>query len=159
MGRPEDARLDIPSVAKTTAALYPSRESEVGKTACWVLGSRFRVWGLGIWGLGFRVWGLGFRVWDLGFRVWGLGFRVWGLGFRVWAKFSTFNLTISKQPPSIYPKPEETVEIDSSEENDNKWDDLRTQVDEFMSKMKLYGEELVKANKETLRAWFLDLVY
>ena len=35
------------------------------------LGLGFRVWGLGVWGLGFG--GLGFRVWGLGL---GLRFRV-----------------------------------------------------------------------------------
>ena len=32
----------------------------------------FRVWGLGVWGLGFGVQGLGFGVWGLGFGVWAL---------------------------------------------------------------------------------------
>ena len=47
-------------------------------------GLGFRVYRVGVWGLGFGVWGLGFGVWGLGFGVWGLGFGVWGLGFGVW---------------------------------------------------------------------------
>ena len=33
----------------------------------------FRVWGLGVLGLGLGFWGLGFGVWGFGFRVKGLG--------------------------------------------------------------------------------------
>ena len=40
----------------------------------------FRVYQLGMWGLGFGVWGLGFGFVGLGFRVEGLGFRVQDLG-------------------------------------------------------------------------------
>ena len=47
----------------------------------------FRVWGLGVSGLGFSGGlGLGFRVWGSWSRVWavhGLGYRVLGSGFRV----------------------------------------------------------------------------
>ena len=62
----------------------------------------FRVWGVRVLGSGFRVqglgfWGLGFG--GLGFRVQGLGF--WGLGFRVPEAGRHFRTCLSWVPPTF----------------------------------------------------------
>lgn len=49
---------------------------------------------------------------------------------------------------------DERSQIDSFEENDHEWDELRSQVHEFLVKLKESRREKVRANKDALRSWF-----
>jgi len=40
-----------------------------------------------------------------------------------------------------------------------KWDRLKTQVDEALESLKEPGTESVEANREALRAWFVEILH